>query len=321
VIYQGRDHELAVRGRPPGAYAYRVRAEQGQAAGAWSDPAVQVVPPPRQSLIVRAADFQPDAVLRPVHRAVLRMAAARGDLLAVLALPAQFRAPDATAHVAWLRAPAGEEPTWSYAALYHPWLVGDDDPGNGPVPTLPPDGAVCGMMAQRASLRGAWIAPANQPLRGAIELLPVVPRDDVDRFADAQVNLLRDEPHGILALSASTLARDPDLTQIHVRRLLVLLRRIALRVGPGYVFEPSGAVFQRLVRRGFEAVLDDLFARGAFAGAERSAAYQLAVDASASVADQGRFVVEIKVAPSQPLSFLTVRLVQSGDLGVVTEAR
>jgi hypothetical protein len=321
VIYQGRDHDLTVRGRTPGAYAYRVRAEQGATVGAWSDPAVQVVPPPRRNAIVRPASFQPDAVLRPVHRAVLRLAAARGDLLAVLALPAHFRGQDATAHVAWLRGPAGEEATWSYAALYHPWLVGDDDPGVGPIPTLPPDGAVCGLIAQRASTRGAWVAPANQPLRGVVELIPALSRDDAERFADAQVNLLRDEPRGILAQSADTLARDADLTAIHVRRLLVLLRRIALRVGPGYVFEPNGAVFQRLVQRGFEAALDDLFARGAFAGAERAGAYQLAVDANPNVADQGRFVVEIKVAPSRPLSFLTVRLVQSGDLGVVTEAR
>src|SRR5262249_26078886 len=147
--------------------------------------------------------------------------------------------------------------------LYHPWLIGDDDPGTGALPSLPPDGAVCGMIAQRALARGAWIAPANEPLRGVVELTPGLTRDDASRLTDSQVNLLSDEPHGIVALAADTLARDPDLAAIHVRRLLILLRRIALRVGPGYVFEPNGAVFQRLVRRGFEAVLDDLFARGA----------------------------------------------------------
>ncbi|HEX7843006.1 MAG TPA: hypothetical protein VF469_36285 [Kofleriaceae bacterium] len=321
TIYQGRDHALTLRGRPPGAYSYRVRAEQGTSLGAWSSAATQIVSPPRRNLVARVSDFQPDQVLRPVHRAVMRLAAARGDLLAVLALPEHFRAPEAAAHVAWLRDPASEESGWSYAALYHPWLIGDDDPGTGPLQHQPPDGAVCGMIGQRASARGAWIAPANEPLRGVVELTPILPRDDWSRFADTQVNLISDEPHGILALGADTLARDPDLTAIHVRRLLILLRRIALRVGPGYVFEPNGAAFQRLVHRGFEAVLDDLFARGAFAGDARDAAYQLVVDATASVADQGRFVVEMKVAPAQPMSFLTVRLIQSGDLGVVTEAR
>jgi hypothetical protein len=37
--------------------------------------------------------------------------------------------------------------------------------------------------------------------------------------------------------------------------------------------------------------------------------------------EQGRFFVDLKVAPSQPLTFLNVRLVQSGERGTVTEAR
>lgn len=321
TVYQGRERSFTLRGRRPGAYAYRVRAEQGTQMGAWSSAAPQTVPAPSRNLVTRAGAFQPAQVLRPVHRAVMRMAAARGDLLAVLALPEHFRAQEAAAHVAWLRGPASEEATGSYAALYHPWLVSDDDPGSGALRRLPPDGAACGMVALRASARGAWIAPANEPIRGVAELTPSIPRDEWSQFADTRVNLLRDEPHGVVALSADTLARDPDLSPIHVRRLLILLRRLALRVGPGYVFEPNNDAFQRLVQRGFEAALDDLFARGAFAGAQREDAYQLVVDATASLADQGRFVVEMKVAPSQPMSFLTVRLIQSGDRGVVTEVR
>lgn len=321
TVYQGRERSFTLRGRPPGAYAYRVRAEHGANLGAWSNAASQTVLAPGRHLVGRVGDFQPGQVLRPVHRAVMRLAAARGDLLAVLALPEHFRAQDAAAHVAWLRGPASEEPAWSYAALYHPWLIADDDPGSSALRRLPPDGAACGTVAQRAAARGAWIAPANEPMRGVIELTPSIPRDEWLRFADTQVNLLRDEPHGVVAQSADTLARDPDLSPIHVRRLLILLRRLALRVGPGYVFEPNNDAFERLVQRGFEAVLEDLFARGAFAGAQREAAYQLVVDAAPDVADQGRFVVEMKVAPSFPMSFLTVRLIQSGDRGVVTEVR
>jgi hypothetical protein len=37
--------------------------------------------------------------------------------------------------------------------------------------------------------------------------------------------------------------------------------------------------------------------------------------------DQGRFIVELRVAPSLPMTFLTVRLVQSGDRLLVLEER
>ena len=42
---------------------------------------------------------------------------------------------------------------------------------------------------------------------------------------------------------------------------------------------------------------------------------------TAQSVDQGRFIVELRVAPSLPMSFLTVRLVQSGDRTLVMEDR
>jgi phage tail sheath protein FI len=35
--------------------------------------------------------------------------------------------------------------------------------------------------------------------------------------------------------------------------------------------------------------------------------------------EQGRFIVDLKVAPSVPLTFLTVRLLQTADRASVTE--
>ena len=67
-----------------------------------------------------------------------------------------------------------------------------------------------------------------------------------------------------------------------------------------------------------------MYARGAFAGQTASSAYQVVADSSVNTAqsvDQGRFVVELKVAPSLPLTFVTVRLVQTNDRLVVTEGR
>jgi phage tail sheath protein FI len=107
-----------------------------------------------------------------------------------------------------------------------------------------------------------------------------------------------------------------------VRRLLILLRRAALRLGMTYVFEPNGPALRRLVQRAFESIMDQLFMRGAFAGATRATSYQVLTDDSVNPpesVDQGRFQVDLKVAPSLPMSFVTVRLVQLGENGFVTE--
>ena len=71
-------------------------------------------------------------------------------------------------------------------------------------------------------------------------------------------------------------------------------------------------------------MLDDMFERGAFAGATPTSAYQVVTDDSLNTSqsvDQGRFIVELKVAPSLPMTFLTIRLVQTSDRNLATEVR
>jgi phage tail sheath protein FI len=58
-----------------------------------------------------------------------------------------------------------------------------------------------------------------------------------------------------------------------------------------------------------------MFLRGAFAGATQDESFLVRTDISVNPpesVEQGRFIVEIRVAPSLPLEFLTVRLLQSG---------
>jgi phage tail sheath protein FI len=186
----------------------------------------------------------------------------------------------------------------------------------------PADGAACGIMARRALTRGAWIAPANELWSGVVALTPPIARARWQDLQEAQINLIRQEPRGFVSLSADTLSDDEDLRPINVRRLLILLRRLALKLGATYVFEPNDDAFQRLVQRGFEAMLGQMFARGAFAGDTPSTAFQVVTSSSLNTPqslEQGRFIVELRIAPSLPMTFLTIRLVQTGDRGVVTE--
>src|SRR5262249_38694047 len=112
-----------------------------------------------------------------------------------------------------------------------------------------------------------------------------------------------------------TLSPDREVNEMSVRRLLILLRRLALREGMTYVFQPNDAALQVLVRRRFEEVLANLFARGAFAGDTQDQGFRVVTNGAANPpgqVEQGRFVAELPVAPSLPLSLLTVRLLQAG---------
>jgi phage tail sheath protein FI len=179
------------------------------------------------------------------------------------------------------------------------------------------------MYSRRSREAGCWVAPANLPFTDVVAVAPRFPPGRARDVQDALVNELVAAPRGFLARNALTLA-DPgsELDEANVRRLLQLLRRLALREGADYVFEPVSPAFRRSVKAGFERVLGGLYARGAFAGASADAAFQVVTGAEVNPptqVDQGRFVVELRVAPSHPLRFLTVRLVRSDTNGLGAE--
>ncbi len=325
----------------PGALYYRVRGVAQGLHGPWSN-TVRVPGSEREDWVENPAAAFDGAALLALHRALLRLAAARADLLALLALPDHYRAEDALDHVALLSpggpsAPAapplppgsgdpaagvpaltlGEAPVLGFGALYHPWLVLRRSGGEARTPLLrqPPEGAVGGTLAAFALGPGAWRAPANRPLVGVLALEPPLGRESWAPLAAARVNLVLRDPRGFLLLSADTLSLDESLRPIAVRRLLTLLRRLALAEGERFVFEPNDAFLADLVRHRFELVLGDLYRRGAFAGSTPDAGFRVVTGPSVNPpqsVERGRFVTELQVAPARALAFLTVRLIGGG---------
>ena len=277
-----------------------------------------------------AAPFDEDAreALLSVHRALLRLAAASGELFAVLSLPRGDRAAEAASHAARLTAQRdpsqpgggladGERRALSYGALHHPWVLSSTPTqaadGKPRLAACPPDGVAAGVLAARANTRGAWIAPANEPLRDIVGLEPLIDPADRPALDAARINLIRREPRGFLVLDADTLSDESEWRPISTRRLFSLIRRLAVRRGASYVFEPNGDVLRRAVERGFSQMLETLFHKGAFAGATPAESFRVTVDPSPGDRFAGRLLVEIAVAPATPLRFLTVRLRQVGE--------
>ena len=332
-------HQLDVAEKPDAILYFRVRAWCGQTAGPWSN-ILRMAPKTLSQMTLQPLKEYTPYDLLGIQRALLRLCAARGDLLAVLSVPHHFRHEEVVEYLSaiipagrgrtagaavetgkGLNVPAltlGEQRTLSYAALYHPWLAVQTHlsaSGMASVQLLPPDGPVIGRMARRTLEQGAWFAPANDPFVDVVALEPGIDRDQWAQLMQTQVNVVRQTSSGFLLLSADTLSLARELRSINVRRLLILLRRLALREGNSYIFEPNDESFRDRVRARFERFLSDLYSRGAFAGDTADRAYRVVADSSVNLPqsiDLGRFIVELQVAPSEPLKFLKVRLVQSG---------
>jgi hypothetical protein len=322
TLLLGSGGTLTIYGRAAGDFFYRVRRLRGSRTSDWSNGVAVRVAAALGFAAVSDDDGGDDPELRAIHVAMVRMCAARADLVALLSLPRHYDERQAVAYASTLGTLL-EPQTHSYGAIWHPWLITIDENG-GALRTSPPDGATAGVMAARAASRGAWVAPANEPLRGVVSLTPAIPAAARQALQDAAVNLIRREPSGFLCLDADTLSTDDDVRPLNVRRLLILVRRAALRAGNDYAFEPNGDALRNTVKRGFESLLATLFARGAFAGRNARGAYQVITDETVNTpqaADAGRFIAELRIAPSRPLSFLTIRLLQRAEASAAVEVR
>jgi hypothetical protein len=320
--YEGSERGYALWA-PTGVTYFRVAARLGETESPWSATVVyEPQPGPRWEM--GASAEMDETLLLSIHEAMLRLCAARSDLTAVLSLPSWYREEEALRHAATLTARLGggnAEPgdagarTLSFGALYHPWTVVRASGAGSPLRAIPPEGAVCGVMAARSGEQGAWAAPANRIFAGVAVLEPKLDEASQAAFFGRKINALVPSARGFTCCSEETLSDDPELVGIGVRRLLILLRRLALREGHRYAFQPNDAAFRRLMQRQWERLLGDLFARGAFAGALREEGFRVVTGESVNPrqsVEQARFITELRVAPSRPLHFLTVRLVQTG---------
>ena len=323
-VYRGTDSSFARSGLGQGTWYFRLRAVDGANVSAWSVAAVQV----RQADYV-ALDGDPAALAR-WQLALLRAAAGSQSLFALLSLPAGLNQAEARVQAKRLtqlapdfaradRLGPQEQRVLSYGALYHGWLLYRAEPAGGSLlGASPPEGCIAGQMALLARRDGAWITPAN---RAIADVVGVAPRfDPAARLAlqEARVNAMIPTGRGFAAGDAMTLSDEPEWSQLGVRRLMTMLRLVALRRGEPLVFEPNGDTVRRALEREFSQMLGDFQRRGAFAGGGQG--WRLAIATTNADRDAGRLVAEIGVAPSQPLRFLTFRLVQQGARLTLAEA-
>lgn len=286
--------------------------------------ALPVVIPPGPNALVADQPFL------NVHQALAIFSQARADTIALLSLPRSYGLSRSLEWQQALRRRLGlpdlaegfsfaepeEVADLSFVAVYHPWLLVADAAAAARVRAVPPDGAIAGLIAARERQRQAWIAPANLPLQEVLGLATAIADDDWAEFFAQRFNLVRPEAAGFAPMSAHTLSGEATLLQISVRRLLILLRKAALQLGMDFVFQPNHELFRQGMRVVLEDFLRFLFQRGAFAGGSEAASFRVIADDTVNPpqsVEQGRLVVVIQVAPAQPMEFITVQLLRSGE--------
>lgn len=204
----------------------------------------------------------------------------------------------------------------AFIQIAYPWLHmvhGTDLP----FAVEPGEGALAGVLARNALMRGSFHSAAALRLRAARALFPRLSREArespmsdesdetrlslIDRFS-----LFGYDLGDLVLLSDVTASADPDYGQAKIGRTLALVLRAARRIGETLVFEPAGEGLWSEVRRRMGVVLEELRQAGALAPG-----FSVRCDRSTmsqSDLDNGRVVVEVTVRPRAAIENLQLRL-------------
>ena len=207
-----------------------------------------------------------------------------------------------------------------YAALYYPWIkvpnpLADANASNGDKTlTIPASGHLAGIWARNDTSRGVWKAPANEVIRGVVDVAYKVTKAEQDLLNPIGVNCIR--PFGVRGIrvwGARTLSSDPAWRYVNVRRLFNYVEDSILLGTQWVVFEPNDMDLWERVKRTINAFLLGLWRQGALFGATPGEAFYVKCDAETNPpesVDEGKLVVEIGIAPVKPAEFVVFRISQ-----------
>lgn len=207
----------------------------------------------------------------------------------------------------------------AWAAAYHPWLIASrrafslrDDRADTLRP-LPPSAVAAGIVAQKEIQFGVQYGPANEIAAEVINLAEPLARARADSLHPQGINCYLREADGIHLTGARTLSRDSQWRQLSVRRLVLMIERTLRRETQWAVFEPNGPKLWDDLRHACENLLRRLFRAGAFAGNSEATSFFVRVRNEPVRLERGELLIEIGVAPAEPIEFIVLQLRRQGD--------
>jgi phage tail sheath protein FI len=121
---------------------------------------------------------------------------------------------------------------------------------------------------------------------------------------------------------ARTVSSDPSWRYLNVRRLLSMLEKSVEVAMQWAVFEANTFELRELLRLGITGLLESVWRRGALVGERPEDAFFVKCDVANNppgLADLGRLVVDVGIAPAVPAEFVVFRVGRTLDELHVTE--
>lgn len=207
-----------------------------------------------------------------------------------------------------------------YCAAYHPWLKANQYDSSGALQVNPkiinPSAVAAGIIAATELQSTLAHGPANRIAKSVFALESAINSVFHDRIHPLGVNGFVQQRDGIWLTAARTLSTQSQWRQLSVVRLMVMLRRSLYQQMQWLVFEPNTPALWSDVKCKLESFLRQLYIAGVFKGDTPQQAFFVRCDDrlnTKQVIDAGKLMVEIGVAPAEPLEFILVQISRQAD--------
>lgn len=257
-----------------------------------------------------------------VRDKIVAHCAAVGDRFAIFDGPQRETDLTRLTHIAADSPPGVMPKKTDLAAWYYPWIKVSDPlmeliepPSQGGIAEVPPSGHIAGIYARVDTERGVFKAPANEVIRGALDVTHRLSKNDQIALNPKGVNCLRVLNDNIYVWGARTIGgvANADLKYISVRRTLLFLRESIEEGTQWAVFEPNTPALWAKISRNVTAFLTTVWRAGALFGTTPQESFFVKCDAETNpleLRELGQVVTEIGVAIARPAEFVIFRVSQ-----------
>ncbi|MPZ68906.1 MAG: phage tail sheath family protein [Actinobacteria bacterium] len=202
-----------------------------------------------------------------------------------------------------------------FGAMYFPYITVKDPLPPNELVDVAPSGHMAGIWARTDATRGVHKAPANENVRGALNVTYSTTKEEQGELNPAGVNVIRFfGTEGIRVWGARTLADSAsEWRYLNVRRLFNMIEESIEESTRWIVFEPNDRTLWRSIRRDVTAFLTRLWRDGALMGATPQQAFFVQCDEETNppdMIDAGMVVTRIGIAPVKPAEFILFRISQ-----------
>lgn len=215
----------------------------------------------------------------------------------------------------------------SYVASFTPWIIVPNPKQAGATITIPPGGAVAGVMSRIDSTIGVFRAPAGlvAAVTNAVGVDTKFTDSELGDLNAANINVIRPVAGaGVSIMGARTRKVYGADRYISARRTLIYIKESMRRSTQFALFENNDQRLWTQLRMTAERLLRPLWEAGGLRGANAAEAYFIKCDATINtpaVIASGEVRMELGVALEYPAEFIVIRVTQFESGGFAAEVQ